>query len=255
MRGLYFLADPFGKLWKYLRHHIVRGKAVGVLLFKILFSNNPVRVDIEVSWQSHALRHACGLLVQHTITGDNLRLRIGQQRKLDLAAVCKVPKDCRAVIADSSQLNSLRFEFLFRVLQLHELRFSERSPIRRTEEQKHGSVCPFQRIAGYVFAELVAGRKGRHLLAHVRPSQPSRARGGRFVGPATKRQQAQGKHENLNRSCFQCVVSWPFGFAFGSVLTKCTKFQICSSDSTLPKAAMPLRRTPFFTIQKSSRSE
>jgi len=41
----------------------------------------------------------------------------------------------------------------------------------------------------------------------------------------------------------------------GNVLMKCTKFQICSSDSTLAKAGMPLSRIPFFTIQKSSRSE
>ncbi len=30
---------------------------------------------------------------------------------------------------------------------------------------------------------------------------------------------------------------------------------MCSSDSTLPKAGIPLRRIPFFTIQNTSRSE
>ena len=151
-------------------HYIVRSETIGVLRFEIPFPNNPVRVDM------------------HTIVGDNLRLRIGQQRKLDLVPVCKVLQDFRAVIADCGQLNSLCFEFLFCALQLHELRFAEGSPVRRTEEQKHRSVCPFQRIAGYVFAKLVAGRKGWHLLAHVRPSQGrSQARGGRLIQPTTKR--------------------------------------------------------------------
>jgi hypothetical protein len=39
------------------------------------------------------------------------------------------------------------------------------------------------------------------------------------------------------------------------VLTKCTKFQMCSSDSTLPNAGIPLKRIPFFTIRNNSGSE
>ena len=65
----------------------------------------------------------------------------------------------------------------------------------------------------------------------------------------------QGKHKAPNRSCLQCAAS-PFGLALaGRVRTKCTKSQMCSLDSTLPNAGMPLKRMPFFTIQKSSRSE
>jgi hypothetical protein len=58
-------------------------------------------------------------------------------------------------------------ESLFRVLQLHELRLAERSPIRRTEEQQHCPVRAFQSLVGYVVPELVAGREGRHLLPYV----------------------------------------------------------------------------------------
>jgi len=57
---------------------------------------------------------------------------------------------------------------------------------------------------------------------------------------------------NIRAQRWVCVVS---EIPFGSVRTYSTRPQMCSSDSTLPKAGMPLKRMPFLMIQKSSRSE
>lgn len=55
-------------------------------------------------------------------------------------AVGKVLQDCGGVIADRDQLQPLRIEPLFRILQLDQLRFAEWSPIGGTEEYKHCAV-------------------------------------------------------------------------------------------------------------------
>ena len=55
-------------------------------------------------------------------------------------SVREILQDCRAVVADGSELQPLRFESLLRGLQLHELRFAEGSAIGRAEEQEHRTI-------------------------------------------------------------------------------------------------------------------
>jgi hypothetical protein len=48
--------------------------------------------------------------------------------------ISEVLEDLRTIVADRSQLDSLLFKPLFDILQLHELRFTEGSPIGGTEK-------------------------------------------------------------------------------------------------------------------------
>jgi hypothetical protein len=50
-------------------------------------------------------------------------------------------------------------------LQLDQLLFAVRSPVGRTDEEKHGTFGPFQRREVLFMAELIASRERRGLLA------------------------------------------------------------------------------------------
>ena len=78
---------------------------------------------------------------------NHFRVLIAQERKVDLVPVSKVLQDCRAVVADGSQLDPLLLKPFFRFLQLDELRFAERSPISGPEEEKN---CPVHSPQGLV---------------------------------------------------------------------------------------------------------
>ena len=64
-----------------------------------------------------------------------------------MVPIGEVLQDCWTVVADRSQLDSLLLKSLFGILQLHELRFTERSPIGGAEEEKNRAVRPPQRLA------------------------------------------------------------------------------------------------------------
>jgi hypothetical protein len=64
----------------------------------------------------------------------------------------------------------LRLKSLFCVLQLHELRFAEGSPVGRAEEKEHCAIRPLERLVGLIMAELIGQNKGR-VLAGLFPGQ------------------------------------------------------------------------------------
>ena len=90
-------------------------------------------------------------------------------------AVGKVLQDCRAIVTDGSQLNPLFLKSLFRILQLDELRFAERSPVGGAEEKKNGSIRSPQGLVGLRAIKLIAQRKGG-LLHSNRQADGSRTR-------------------------------------------------------------------------------
>jgi hypothetical protein len=59
------------------------------------------------------------------------------------------------IVANRRELEALRCEPLFCVLQLHELRFAEGSPVGRTEEEKNSAVRSFKRLVGLLMPELI----------------------------------------------------------------------------------------------------
>jgi len=85
---------------------------------------------------------------------------------VDLVAVGKVLQDCRAIVTDGSQLDPLFLKSLFRILQLDELRFAERSPISGAEEKKN---CPIRSPQGFVrlwAIKLITQREWGSFLSH-----------------------------------------------------------------------------------------
>jgi len=71
--------------------------------------------------------------------------------------VGKVLKNGWVVIADGSQLDPLLLKARFRVLQLDQLRFAERSPVGRAEEEENSAIVPLQACVGLLLTKLIGG--------------------------------------------------------------------------------------------------
>jgi hypothetical protein len=73
-------------------------------------------------------------------------------------------QDFFAVIADGRQLDPLLLEPRYGALQLDQLPFAERSPVRGTEKEQDGAVRSFQAIESLNPAKLIVNRKSGCLL-------------------------------------------------------------------------------------------
>jgi len=127
--------------------------------------------------------HAGRFGVQNAIRLDGLGLRIREQRVRDLVPVRKIFQDFFAIVADRRELDALLFESFDGALQLDQLPFAERSPIRGTEKEKNGAVRSFQRIESLYPPKLVARRKGWSLLS--RRESNRHQLNGSHLNPAT----------------------------------------------------------------------
>jgi hypothetical protein len=78
--------------------------------------------------------------------------------------VREIFQDFFAVIADGRQLDPLLFESRYGALQLDQLPFAERSPVRGTEKKKNGAVRSFQGIESLHSAKLVVNQENGRLL-------------------------------------------------------------------------------------------
>ena len=74
-------------------------------------------------------------------------------------ALGEVLQDSRTVVADRRELQSFRFKSLFCILQLHELRFAERSAIGGMEEKENRTLQTLQRLVRLFVAELISQSK------------------------------------------------------------------------------------------------
>ena len=145
--NLDILADFFGQLGKEFFNNVVRGESVQFVPLKELLANHSPHIDIEKPGMRHAFGHSLRFPVKNLEGPNHCRVLIAQERKVDLVPVSKVLQDCRAVVADGSQLDPLLLKPFFRFLQLDELRFAERSPISGPEEEKN---CPVHSPQGLV---------------------------------------------------------------------------------------------------------
>jgi hypothetical protein len=98
---------------------------------------------------------------------NDFGVRVSQERELDFVPLGEVLEDSLTIVADRGQLKSLRFKSLFCVLQLHELRFAEGSPVGGTEEKQDSAVRALERLVGLFMAELIRQGKGRRLLRYL----------------------------------------------------------------------------------------
>src|SRR6266481_1498514 len=164
MRRLHVLAHLFGEFRKELAHYVVRRETVGILCFKIHLANNALRVNVDEPRVRHPSGLAVRLRVKDIKAADHFGILIGKQRELDFVPVGKVLQDHWTVITDRCELDALGLKPLLCVLQLHELRFAEGSPIRGTEEEKNGATRPLERLIGLLVPKLVTDGKRRRLL-------------------------------------------------------------------------------------------
>jgi hypothetical protein len=80
--------------------------------------------------------------------------------------VCKTLERPDRVIADGSDTESLLADRIQMLFQLDELDLAERSPIRGTEEHKHGPFRTHDGFESLVPALLIRRRKSGRRLAH-----------------------------------------------------------------------------------------
>ena len=137
MRSLDILTYFFNQFRKELCNHVVRGEALQVIHLKKLLTNYPCRIEIEETGMCHSFGHSLRFQVKNLEGSKHLRVRVAQERKVDLVPVCKALQDGRAIVTDRRQLDPLLLESWFRLLQLDELRFAEGSPVGRAEEKKN----------------------------------------------------------------------------------------------------------------------
>jgi hypothetical protein len=82
----------------------------------------------------HAFVHPFRFRVEDLEGSNHLRVRISQEWEVDPVTASKVLEDFPAIVTDGRQVNAAILETLFRLLQLDQLRFAERSPIGGAEE-------------------------------------------------------------------------------------------------------------------------
>jgi hypothetical protein len=111
-----------------------------------LFANDSLLIDKEIPRAGKALLHSGGFPVQDAVGVDDFGIGVAEQRVLDPVAGGKISQDFFGVITDGRQLDSLLFESWECALQLDQLPFAERSPVRGTEKQQHRAVCSLQAV-------------------------------------------------------------------------------------------------------------
>src|SRR5690349_3126311 len=173
MRSFDGVAHFLGEFGEQPPYNVVGGKAIRILCFEILLANSSALVDIEKAGVRHSFGNALGFCIKDVEAANDLRIGISQHRKFDFVPLAKIHEDRWTIVANGSQIEPLLLEPFFGVLQLHELRFAEGSPIGGTKEKEN---CPFwtlQCLVGLFVAELVHKCECRRLLADFEPNWPS----------------------------------------------------------------------------------
>ena len=130
MRGFdrvrYFLAQFREKLG----NNTISGKPLSVFRFEELFSNEAVGINEKKSRAGKALLHTSSFGIEDPIGPDGLRVRIREHGVFEFVSVSKILQDFFRVVANGRQPDPLLFESRDCALQLDQLPFAERSPVR-----------------------------------------------------------------------------------------------------------------------------
>jgi hypothetical protein len=127
-------AHSFRKFREELPNNVVWGIPVEIAPLEKLLANHSTFIYVKEAGMSHPFVHAFRFRVEDLEGSNHLRVRIGQEWKVDLVTIGKVLEDLVAIVTDGRQLDAALLETLFRILQLDQLRFAERSPISGAEE-------------------------------------------------------------------------------------------------------------------------
>lgn len=134
------IRDFFTQLGEELCNYVVTRKPFPILRFEEFFADYALGVDKEITGSRHAVVLPSGFDIHNMISAKDLRLRVGEQWKIDFSAIGEILQDRLSIVADRRELDALGFEPRFGLLQLNQLRLAVGSPICRTEKQQNGSV-------------------------------------------------------------------------------------------------------------------
>lgn len=123
------LAHFLDQFWEEPRDNVVRREAVGILRFEKFLANTSAVVNVEKPRMRHPLVHTLCFSIQDVKAANDLGIGIGQQGKLNLVALSKIHQDSLTIVTNRGQLDALLVKLFFGVLQLHELGFTEWSPV------------------------------------------------------------------------------------------------------------------------------
>jgi len=132
--SFHLLTHSFRKFRKKLPNDVVWGKPVEVAPLEKLLANHSTFIYIKEAGMGHAFVHPFRFRVEDLEGSNHLRVRISQEWEVDPVTASKVLEDFPAIVTDGRQVNAAILETLFRLLQLDQLRFAERSPIGGAEE-------------------------------------------------------------------------------------------------------------------------
>jgi len=136
---------------------------------------------------------------------------VRQQGKLDFVVLGEILPDRRTIVADGGQPQSLRFKSFFSVLQPHELRFAEGSPIGGTKKKKDSALRPFESLVGLFMVELIGESERRSRLTDLQANRQSNCMiiGGFFL--------PTGKTKESDKKGWQSQLSFWLQIPFRSI--------------------------------------
>ena len=108
-------------------------------------------------------------LVQNSEFANDLRIRIGEQRNMNAAALREIVKYFGGVVADRCNPQTQFLKFTLVLFQLTELGFAIWSPIGRAENQDHSAFRSEQALESAHLAILVVQIEARHSRPNWRP--------------------------------------------------------------------------------------
>jgi hypothetical protein len=146
MRSIHGLRNFLAQFREQLCDDAVSRNPLTIFCFEKLFSDDSLGIDKEISGARKSFLHPGSLGIENFISGDGLRVRVAEQRVVDLVPVGKKLQDFFRVVADGSKLDPVLFESRRCVLQLDQLPFAERSPVGGAKEKKNRTLFAFQRI-------------------------------------------------------------------------------------------------------------
>src|SRR5579863_5068341 len=129
MRRFNRVGNFLPQFWEELRNHAISGEAFAVFRVEKFLSNDSLGVDEEVPGPRHTFELSYSFGVQYLVRLDHLGVMVGEQWKVNLAAVREILEYFYAVVADRRHLDPLPLESRSCSLQLDQLAFTVRSPV------------------------------------------------------------------------------------------------------------------------------
>ena len=156
VRRLQCVGDFLAEFGEELCQNAVTGQAFAVFGLEESLLDDAVGIDEEISGPRKAFLHTGSFVVEDTVFLDDFRVRIGEERIGDVMAAGEKFQNFLGIVADGGQPEPLLLKSRHRALQLNQLPLAKGSPIRGTEEEKHGPVRALQGFERLDVAEFVA---------------------------------------------------------------------------------------------------